>query len=121
MSSSSESSICCISADDGAGLFPVPADVEADPFPVSADVEADTPAAEVLGPAVGLFKPEVLVPAEVLEPAAGDMADDDGVVGVVLLGIIFRFCVSSFEAFLRLRICFCRSSRILLIDFNLII
>ena len=106
MSSSSDSSIriCISAADTDGGLFPVPA----------VDVEAPPPAAEVLGPEVGLFKPEVLGPEEVLGP--GDVADDAGVV----LGI-FRFCVSSFEAFLRLRICFCKSSRIRLIDFNLII
>ena len=77
--------------------------------------------AEVLGPAVGLSKPDVLGPEDVLGRGA-DVADADGVVVVVVLGIVvFLFGVSSFEAFLRLRICFCRSSRILFIDFNLII
>ena len=74
--------------------------------------------AEVLGPAVGLSKPDVLGPEDVLGRGA-DVADADGV--VVLGVVVFLFGVSSFEAFLRLRICFCRSSRILFIDFNLII
>ena len=76
--------------------------------------------AEVLGPAVGLSKPDVLGPEDVLGTGA-DVADADGVVVVVLGIVVFLFGVSSFEAFLRLRICFCRSSRILFIDFNLII
>ena len=76
--------------------------------------------AEVLGPAVGLSKPEVLGPEDVLGTGA-DVADADGVVVVVLGIVVLLFGVSSFEAFLRLRICFCRSSRILFIDFNLII
>ena len=76
--------------------------------------------AEVLGPAVGLSKPEVLGPEDVLGTDA-DVVDADGVVVVVLGIVVFLFGVSSFEAFLRLRICFCRSSRILFIDFNLII
>ena len=76
--------------------------------------------AEVLGPAVGLSKPDVLGPEDVLGTGA-NVADDDGVVVVVLGIVVVLFGVSSFEAFLRLRICFCRSSRILFIDFNLII
>jgi len=113
-SSSAESAsiraICCISAEDGDCLFPV-----------SADVEAEVDPAEVLGPAVGLSKPDVLGPEDELGTGA-DVADADGVVVVVLdIVSVFLFGVSSFEAFLRLRICFCRSSRILFIDFNLII